>query len=180
MARAASSWPSGHLGDTQFRQGIGDTRRVPDLAVDGDRLFRAPEISLRLAHPRRQVGRRGQRSSSKAGSLRGCRQREEIVDPTHPLAEVTADAPVVTKSRREPQPLLGFARLDSPAQRRAEVVVVVVHLPGRGGQPTVNCRPCGLLGHHDPVLRQASAERRLLAGLREPLETVLPDRLEHP
>ncbi len=138
----------------------GRRRKVPELGGD----------------PRRPPQRPG---PAGGGGVTG--QGERLLQPGAPLAQAAEVAEDLPRRRGQAQAALGVAPRRQPGERRPQVAVLGLQPVGPGRlhrtpRPRRRGRPLRQL---EEVRRVAVPDRLLLPARRQPLQPVLPHRLQH-
>ena len=162
----------GELGQRgRFGAAVADFPRELEAAVE--RLLRGHEVTLaerRVA--RREVGLR------ERGGWDSLARGERLGEPAAALAHQPARAPEADERAGELQPELDLGGRDRPRERGPDVVVLLVE--ANEPERLVRAGELGLGGDHElqVALGVPPAQLVELAFGLEPLERVLPDRLE--
>src|SRR6185437_10952654 len=105
-------------------------------------------------------------------------EREHLVEPTPPLAQIATRLPEGPEGSGKLHPGGGILVLDGPAEGRSQVVVLLVQ--SRQPQDLLRATECGrpFLGKLRKVRRVATCQRLLLASARQALRGVLVNGLQ--
>src|SRR5262249_37540800 len=108
-----------------------------------------------------------------AGGLEG------LAEPAPALGHEPADAPEADQPACEPQPELDLAGLERPVERGSDVVVLLAEPLEPDRLAAAGELRLGGLCELDVAVEVPRPRVGKLASLREPLDRVLADRLEH-
>ena len=113
-------------------------------------------------------------------ALVACGACQQPLQPAASLAQVSTDPPERPERHGQAQSRLELPAVPRPAQRRAQVVVLVLQARQLGYLPRADQARCGVLHEGEEIRRVPALQRRHLSGSRQARQPVLPDRLQHP